>query len=63
MAAEPWTDLAPDLAVTVSVGMAVSVRPRESAPVVCPAQLYRDADAALHAAKRDGTGLVTRRCA
>ena len=59
---ERWTDLAPGLAVTVSVGMAVTTRV-DGPGAVAPARLYRDADAALYAAKRDGTGLVTRRCA
>jgi diguanylate cyclase (GGDEF)-like protein len=63
VSAETWSDVAPGLAVTVSVGMAVTTRDADARPAVSPPVLYRDADAALYAAKRDGSGLVARHCA
>jgi diguanylate cyclase (GGDEF)-like protein len=51
---EPWDDVSPGLAVTASIGMALS------APGVAwdPTELYRAADAALYSAKRGDEGLV-----
>jgi diguanylate cyclase (GGDEF)-like protein len=63
VSAETWSDVTPGLTVTVSVGMAVTTHDHHARPAVSPQVLYRDADAALYAAKRDGSGLVTRHCA
>jgi diguanylate cyclase (GGDEF)-like protein len=63
VAGEAWSEVSAGLVVTVSVGMAVATGASRSVPAVGPGRLYRDADAALYTAKRDGSGLVTRRCA
>jgi diguanylate cyclase (GGDEF)-like protein len=49
--AEPWAEVAPGLAVTAAIGAALQ-------PGGDAATLYREADAALYAAKRDGSGVV-----
>ncbi|HEX7187383.1 MAG TPA: GGDEF domain-containing protein [Actinomycetes bacterium] len=54
---EPWSQLAPGLDVTASIGMAVAV-PTLDAALVDAAGLYRAADTALYTAKRDGSGLA-----
>lgn len=51
--AELWAEVSPDLVVTASVGVALSLTSGSD-----PADLYRSADAALYAAKRTGAGLV-----
>jgi diguanylate cyclase (GGDEF)-like protein len=60
LAAEPWSLIAVDAAVSASVGMAVDIAPRSLAEghKVDPLSLYRAADTALYTAKRDGSRLV-----
>ncbi len=54
---EPWHQLADGLTVRVSIGGVVALASLEgTSPLDAPA-LYRAADAALYAAKRDGAGL------
>ena len=57
VASQPWGDLALGLQVTVSVGVAVAAIDAEGAST--PASLYKRADGALYASKRDGSGLGT----
>lgn len=57
VAEEPWSRLAVGLAVTASIGLAVATG-QGADQDVDPRALYRAADAALYAAKRDGCGLV-----
>ena len=50
-----WHDIAPGLAVTASIGMAVT---SSTCDPLGPGELYRAADRALYAAKRRSSGLV-----
>jgi diguanylate cyclase len=55
----PWDAVAPGLVVTVTVGVAISAASYGGAPPSTePVEIYRAADRALYAAKRDGSGIV-----
>jgi diguanylate cyclase (GGDEF)-like protein len=55
----PWGDLRPGLVVTVTVGVGISVDTLAGdGALIEPVEIYRSADRALYAAKRDGSGLV-----
>jgi diguanylate cyclase (GGDEF)-like protein len=54
----PWAGVAPGLVVTVTVGVAISPAACGDGPSTEPVEIYRAADRALYAAKRDGSGLV-----
>jgi diguanylate cyclase (GGDEF)-like protein len=64
IADEPWSEVSPDLVVTASIGMAVTTEQTDAVPgrPVDAAGLYRAADAALYAAKRERSGLVIDAC-
>lgn len=53
----PWHELAPGLAVTVSLGVAVAPSGGPGLPAYETRDLYAAADAALYTAKRDRSGL------
>lgn len=57
VASQAWGDLAPGLRVTVSVGIAVASL--DTGGTCTPASLYKRADEALYAGKRDGSGWGT----
>jgi two-component system cell cycle response regulator len=54
-----WATIAPGLVVSVTVGVAVSppADGDDGSPTE-PLEIYRAADRALYAAKRDGSGIV-----
>jgi diguanylate cyclase (GGDEF)-like protein len=55
----PWDAVAPGLVVAVTIGVAVSAgRDGGESPSTEPVEIYRAADRALYAAKRDGSGIV-----
>ena len=54
-----WGDVAPGLAVTVTIGVAISIDTKDGDGALTePVDIYRAADRALYAAKRDGSGMV-----